>query len=125
MYIHFSSKSTFNYKKSEANIYEKDIIDRISDLCQERNWSYYKLAKESDIAYSTLNTLLNKPNIPTIHTLVKICNGFGITLSQFFNSRKMDLTTEQKDLLNLFNTLDNSDKRLALTYLAGLNKKTN
>ena len=64
-------------------MYEKDIIDRISDLCQERNWSYYKLAKESDIAYSTLNTLLNKPNIPTIHTLVKICTGFAITLSQF------------------------------------------
>ena len=106
-------------------MYEKDIIDRISDLCQERNWSYYKLAKESDIAYSTLNTLLNKPNIPTIHTLVKICTGFAITLSQFFNSPKMDLTTEQKDLLNLFNTLDNSDKKIALTYLAGLNKKTN
>ena len=106
-------------------MYEKDIINRISELCKERNWSYYKLAKESDIAYSTLNTLLNKPNIPTIHTLVKICNGFGITLSQFFNSPLMDLTVEQKELLKLFNTLDNSDKKLALTYITGLNKKIN
>lgn len=104
-------------------MYEKDIIDRIAELCQERNWSYYRLAKEADIAYSTLNTLLNKPNIPTIHTLVKICNGFGITLSQFFNSPKMYLTDEQKELLSLFNTLKNSDKELALTYLKGLNKK--
>ena len=63
---------------------DTDVIQHIQDLCRERDWSYYRLAKESDIPYSTLNNMINRTNIPTIPTLQKLCDGFGITLSDFF-----------------------------------------
>ena len=47
---------------------DKDVIQHIQDLCKERSWTYYRLAKEADIPYSTLNNMVNRTNIPTIPT---------------------------------------------------------
>ncbi len=97
-------------------------IDRIQRLCAQRDWSYYKLAKESGIPYSTLNTMMLKTNAPSITTLAKICNGFGITLAQFFdagNEPEM-LTDEQKECLRLWGTLDEIGKVKAMAYMQGL-----
>ena len=66
---------------------DKDVIQHIQDLCKERSWTYYRLAKEADIPYSTLNNMVNRTNIPTIPTLQKLCDAFGITLAAFSTSR--------------------------------------
>lgn len=97
-------------------------IDRIQRLCAQRDWSYYKLAKESGIPYSTLNTMMLKTNAPSITTLAKICNGFGITLAQFFDegSEPEMLTDEQKECLRLWGMLDEIGKVKALAYMQGL-----
>ncbi len=63
---------------------ENAVIDRIKELCCEYSWSYYRLAKESGIAYSTLSTMFRKTGTPSVETIEKICNAFGIPLSQFF-----------------------------------------
>lgn len=102
---------------------EKDVITHIKELCMERNWSYYKLAKESGIAYSTINTMLAKTAAPSIPTLFKICRGFGITISQFFSSSMSDLTDEQAKCLTYWNALDAQSRELALAYMAGLAKR--
>ena len=39
---------------------EINPLDRIQQLCDERGWSYYQLAKASGITYSTLNTMGKK-----------------------------------------------------------------
>ena len=49
-----------------------DTLMKIQKLMNERNWSLYKLAKESDIPYSSLNSLFLKNNQPTLSTLEKI-----------------------------------------------------
>ena len=67
---------------------DKDVIQHIQDLCKERSWTYYRLAKEADIPYSTLNNMVNRTNIPTIPTLQKLCDAFGITLACRFLSRR-------------------------------------
>ena len=41
---------------------DKDVIQHIQDLCKERSWTYYRLAKEADIPYSTLNNMVNRTN---------------------------------------------------------------
>ncbi len=48
---------------------EFDPILRIQELCSERNWSYYQLAKVSGLTYSTLSTMINKHNMPSLLTL--------------------------------------------------------
>ena len=56
-----------------------DVLARIQELCDLRSWTYYRLAKEADIPYSTLSTMLRKTNAPTVHTLQKLCAGFGMS----------------------------------------------
>ncbi len=99
-----------------------DVIQRIKDLCNERNYSYYELAKRSDIPYSTLNTMILKSNSPTLPTLVKLCRGFGITLLQFFDTEDadMNLTENQSECLSLFRILDEEEQKLAIAYMKGL-----
>ena len=101
---------------------EFDVMGRINELCHERSWSYYRLAKESGIPYSTLNTMLHKTYIPTIPSLIKICDGFGITLAQFFDleNEKAKLTKKQRACLNRWDLLDEQSKELTLAYMDGL-----
>ena len=101
---------------------EFDVIARINELCKARSWSYYRLAKESGIPYSTLNTMLHKTFTPTIPSLMKLCDGFGITLAQFFSDQDETvlLTQSQKKCLARWNRLDAHSQELALAYLEGL-----
>lgn len=102
-----------------------DPLERISELCDERNWSYYQLAKASGIAYSTLNTMINKHNVPTLPTLQKLCNAFGISIAAFFepDHAQRGLTKDQAECLSLYTSLPAEDKPIALAFLKGLSKK--
>lgn len=101
---------------------EFDVITRIQELCQSRSWTYYRLAKASGIPYSTLSTMIHKTNVPSVPSLIKICEGFGITLAQFFSDEdeSAKLTSDQKDCLSHWNYLDETSKALALAYMQGL-----
>lgn len=101
-----------------------DPLERIQELCQERDWSYYQLSKVSGIAYSTLSTMINKHNMPSLPTLQKLCDGFGISVTDFFEPDRnyTTLTSDQADCLALFTALSPEDKKLALAYLKGLSK---
>lgn len=68
---------------------DKDVIQHIQDLCKERSWTYYRLAKEADIPYSTLNNMVNRTNIPTIPTLQKLCDAFASHLPISFSTSRM------------------------------------
>ena len=103
---------------------ENDIIEHIKELCAERQWSYYKLAKESGIAYSTISTMLSKTAAPSIPTLFRICRGFDISISQFFAvGEEIELTEGQKECLSYWNSLDTRSRELALAYMAGLARR--
>lgn len=62
-----------------------DILKRIVDLRTERNWTEYQLAERSGLTQSTISSWYRKNMLPTIPSLSKICDAFGITLSQFFS----------------------------------------
>ena len=98
---------------------------RIKELCEERRYSYYELAKRSEIPYSTLNTMMLKENQPSLSTIRKICHGFGISLFQFFNTddAPVALTDTQKECLSLFDVLTPEDQSLALAYMRGLSHR--
>ena len=101
---------------------EFDVVDRIRELCEARSWTYYRLAKASGIPYSTLNTMLHKTNIPSLPSLMKICEGLDITLAQFFSvaDETAKLTADQKKCLALWDQLDERSKELATAYMQAL-----
>ncbi|MCI6676321.1 MAG: helix-turn-helix domain-containing protein [Clostridiales bacterium] len=100
---------------------EDYVIKRIEELCEQKHWSRYRLAKASGIPHSTIFNMMNRTNTPTISTLIKICNGFGITLSQFFaDDESVTLTQQQKLLLRLWGTLENEERIRCEAYIRGV-----
>jgi len=94
----------------------KDILQEISQLRLKRNWSEYELAKNAGIAQSTISTWYRKKQVPSIPTLEKVCQGFGITLSQFFaeEGEAIFLTEEEKEVLENWNSLTEKQRALFL-----------
>ena len=88
---------------------ELNPLDRIRELCEQRKWSYYQLSKASGIPYSTLNTMLNKENMPSLPTLQKLCQGFGISIVEFFEPDR-NLQGLTKDQACLLYTSDAADE---------------
>ena len=75
-----------------------DVLERLRGLLDERGWTEYRLAKECGLSESTIANIFRRNSVPSITTLESICNGFGITLSQFFADGDMvELTPEQKN----------------------------
>lgn len=104
---------------------EDRVLDRIQQLLVFNQWSLYKLAKVSDLPYSSLSNLINRRTCPTIATLEKICNGFNISLPDFFNFKENPLrnetiSEEEQWLLNAYASLSQKDKDLLIAYLKGL-----
>ena len=65
------------------------VKNRILQLLGERNMSIYKLAIESAVAPSSIkNILYGKSQNPGTVTLKMLCDGFGITLIEFFNTEE-------------------------------------
>lgn len=63
------------------------VAQRIIELCKQRNISVNAIANLSGVAPSTFYSILNeKSQNPGVVTLQKLCDGFEISLKEFFNS---------------------------------------
>lgn len=99
----------------------KSIKKRIEQLCNQKQWSFYRLAKESGFQQSTLESIINEKNMPSLYTLEKICLAFNITLSDFFDSEFFRYTPNLKEhYVELWKELSKSDKKKVLIYMHGL-----
>lgn len=67
------------------------IVQRIYDLCQDRDITINKLCTICGITQSTLNSIINSGSKrPTVATIKKICDGLEIRLADFFASEYFD-----------------------------------
>lgn len=96
-----------------------EVLARIRQLLAERNWSIYKLSKESGVSQSTLSNMFSRNNSPSISTLEEICKAFGITLSQFFSEdgEPMTLDSEQSLLLERWARLSKEQRKAFLDLM--------
>ena len=71
---------------------------RIVQLCEEREISVNKLSNISGVTQSTVNNIVSGRNrSATISTIKKLCDGFGITIQEFFDAEQFhDLEQEIK-----------------------------
>lgn len=89
--------------------------ERIRQLMDERDWTEYRLAKESNLSQSTIANLFKRNTTPSVTTLEAICSGFGITLAQFFSEGNIvELTDEQKELFDRWVSLTGEQKQILL-----------
>lgn len=72
------------------------VKNRILQLLGEKDMSIHKLTMESALAPSSIkNILYGKSKNPSIVTLKILCDGFGISLSDFFGTKDFQ-TLEQE-----------------------------
>ncbi len=61
--------------------------NRILQLCEEKKYTIYRLAMESAVPPSSIKNILYGKSInPGIVTIKMLCDGFGISLYDFFNT---------------------------------------
>ena len=86
----------------------RDILSTITAYRQARGWTEYQLSERSGLPQSTISSWYRKNMVPTVPSLEKICEAFGITLSQLFagDDTPVALTAKQKEMVQSFEKLD-------------------
>jgi len=97
----------------------KDILAIITANREARGWTEYHLAERSGLPQSTISSWYRKNMIPTILSLEKICDAFGITLAQLFAEREspVSLTESQTELLDRWARLDEKQQAVIFQLL--------
>lgn len=71
-------------------IYEA-VVNRINNLCKERNITPNALSYLSGVSQSTIKSILNgESKNPGIVTLKKLCDGLDISIIEFFNTENFE-----------------------------------
>lgn len=88
---------------------------RIRQLMEQKNISEYRLAKLSGLSQSTISNIFVRNTVPSIPTIEAICEGLGISMSQFFakeNENIVYLTPEQKHFFDDWAALTKEEKEV-------------
>ena len=105
----------------------EEIKATLYTLLKDRGWSVNKLAQMANLPQSTINSMLhgNKEYYPSIPTLSKICDSFGITVSEFLrmveNEDRPEPTPEEYRILHAFQKLTWEERKHLLDFLEALN----
>lgn len=99
-----------------------DILGKITQYRLQMNWSEYQLAKAANLPQSTISTWYRKNIMPSFSSLEKICDAFGITISQFFaeNDDLTSLSSMQKEILICWSRLNRQQQERLLYFLQSL-----
>lgn len=99
-----------------------DIAERIIKLNEKRGWSVYRLAKEAKISSSTLTNMMRRGTCPSLTTLERLCEAYGITLAEFLYDQEdlIHLNEVQKRHLDRWNLLTERQKRAVELFIDGL-----
>jgi len=69
----------------------EQIRKRIHELCEERGITPNALSYISGVPQATIKSILNNESKnPGVITIKKLCDGFGITLGEFFSTSEFD-----------------------------------
>jgi transcriptional regulator with XRE-family HTH domain len=94
------------------------IIENIERLRKERKWTVYRLSDETGIPQNTIHNWFYRDTVPTITILEQLCEGFGITLADFFAENKMiEITHEKKQLHDKFYSLSKESQKIVIDLM--------
>lgn len=98
----------------------KDILATITAYREARGWTEYQLAERSGLPQSTISSWYRKNMVPTVPSLEKICQAFGITLSQLFaeGDAPVALTESQRTLLEQWGKLSVEQQNALFALIA-------
>ena len=70
---------------------QETVANRIRQLCREQGVTPNAISRVSGVPQATVKSILNgESRNPGIVTIKKLCDGFGITLGEFFSTPEFD-----------------------------------
>lgn len=67
------------------------IVDRITDLCRQRDITVGKLCTKAGATSSTVSDIMNGvTKNPGVITIKKLCDALDMTLGEFFSTEEFD-----------------------------------
>lgn len=102
-----------------------DILGMIRKNREARGWTEYQLAERSGLPQSTISSWYQKGMTPSFSSLEKICDAFGLTLSQFFADAedRLALTPAQRALLDKWSRLTPGQQSSLLALMDAMLEK--
>ena len=102
-----------------------DILGLIRKNREARGWTEYQLAERSGLPQSTFSSWYKKGRTPSFSSLEKICEAFGLTLSQFFADAedRLALTPAQRALLDKWSRLPPGQQSSLLALMDAMLEK--
>ena len=96
-----------------------DILRMIRRNREARGWTEYQLAERSGLPQSTISSWYKKGMTPSFSSLEKICDAFGMTLSEFFadGEDRVALTESQRRMITGWNCLNAQQQRALLALM--------
>ena len=102
-----------------------DVLVRLQQILDERGWTMYRLAKESGLNEATIANIYRRNAMPSIPTLELVCQGFGITMSQFFaESEMVEMTPDLKEIFENWVFLTPRQKEAILIMMRAFQSDT-
>ncbi|WP_455501981.1 helix-turn-helix domain-containing protein [Gemmiger sp.] len=75
---------------------QQAVAFRIRQLCQEHGLTPNGISIRAGVPQATVKSILNgESKNPGISTIKKLCDGFGITLGEFFSTPEFDMLEQE------------------------------
>lgn len=99
-----------------------ELSERIEKLIYEKNISRTELARQIGTKESTVRNWSVRDSSPSVEAAYKVAQYFGVTVEWLVTGtdKEDSLSAEEKELLELFRTLDERDKQTILTLSRSL-----
>ena len=102
------------------------MYKEFADLCQKRNVTPYRVAKECGFSNVTLSDWKNKGSTPRADKLIAVARYLGTTVEYLVTGETSDplppviLSEEEEDLLAAYRSLNNTGKEKVDEYINDL-----
>ena len=101
-----------------------DVKSKLQTLMDQRGWTYYRLAKESGVSWSTIRNMFLRGTEPTLPTLEALCGGLGISLAELLlGDGIVELSGRERELLLAWRRLGSSDQKLFMDLLLAFSRR--
>lgn len=72
------------------------IKERLFHYLEKERLNPNQLARISNVTQSSLNNIINRPSVPTITTIRKLCEGLDISVVEFLNFEPYNQAPQKK-----------------------------
>lgn len=89
-----------------------DYLEKLKFIMKQHDLNENQLAKKAEVAQSTINSLFQKNNLPTISTLESLLKAMDMSLSEFFydEASMKKHALEEQDLLSKWSLMTKEQK---------------